>query len=161
VSELEEAGAALKPLIGTDEATIDDKGRLLVSKKKRDRLGENFAMYLGDTGCIFAYPGLTWDQMCQEMKNYDPSNQGTVVYTREVMGTAEDELEFDPQGRVVVPRKLRDAARLKDKVLLIGCNSRLEIWAADEFARYEQDPAGYAQARRERMRDAYTEMKAS
>ena len=31
-----------KQLIGTEEATIDEKGRLLVSKKKRERLGEPF-----------------------------------------------------------------------------------------------------------------------
>ena len=50
----------IKPLIGTDEDTIDDKGRLLVSKKKRERLGEDFVMALGATGCVVVYPELVW-----------------------------------------------------------------------------------------------------
>jgi MraZ protein len=95
------------------------------------------------------------------MEKYDQTNQGTIDYTRMVMGSAEDELEFDPQGRVVVPRKLRDAAKLKDKLLLVGCNSRLEVWAEDEFARYEQDRDGYCRERREKMQRAYKEMRAS
>ena len=161
VSESETAKAKPKPLIGTDEATIDEKGRVLVSKKKRDRLGDGFAMYLGDTGCIYAYPAERWRGICEEMEKFDPTNQGTVEYTRMVMGSAEDELEFDPQGRVVVPRKLREAAKLKDKVYLVGCNSRMEIWAEDELACYEQDRDGYCRERREKMQRAYKEMKAS
>lgn len=154
-------GSKPKPLIGTDEATVDDKGRVLVSKKKRDRLGDGFAMCLGDNGCIYAYPGDRWRLICDEIETHDPTNQGTVEYTRMVMGTAEDELEFDQQGRVVIPRKLREAAKLKDKVLLVGCLTRLEIWSEEEYQRYESDRDGYGRGRREKIQHAYQEMKAS
>jgi DNA-binding transcriptional regulator/RsmH inhibitor MraZ len=58
----EEATTVLKPLIGTDEATIDDKGRILVGKKKRERLGEPFAIAVGEVGCLVAYPEPVWQQ---------------------------------------------------------------------------------------------------
>ena len=159
--EVAAADETLKPLIGTELANIDDKGRLLVSKKKRDRLGEKFVMLLGDSGCIFAYPNHRWKAMCDETDRHDPNNEGTKEYTRMVMGSAEDDLEFDGQGRVVVPKKLREAAKLKEKVLLVGCNSRLEIWGEEEFLRYEEDRDGYGRARRERLQNAYKEMMAS
>jgi MraZ protein len=150
-----------KPLVGTDEATIDDKGRVLFSKKKRDRLGNGFAMCLGDNGCIYAYPADEWRKICSEIQTHDPTNQGTVEYTRMVMGTADDELDFDGQGRVVVPKKLRELAKLKEKLLLVGCLTRLEIWAQEEFDRYEEDRDGYGRERREKIQRAYKEMKAS
>jgi MraZ protein len=150
-----------KPLVGTDEATIDDKGRVLFSKKKRERLGNGFAMCLGDNGCLYAYPGDEWQKICREIKTHDPTNQGTVEYTRMVMGSADDELEFDGQGRVVVPKKLRELAKLKEKILLVGCLTRLEIWAQEEYDRYDEDSSGYGSDRRAKIQQAYKEMKAS
>ena len=154
-------GSILKPLIGTDEAVIDDKGRLLVSKKKRERLGSRFTMCLGDNGCIYAYPAETWWRIVKEMLGYEAINQGRQKYTRLILGNAEDELEFDPQGRVVVPRKLRELGRLQEKVLLVGCGDRLEVWAKEEYDKYEADPDTYGQARMESIQRASQEMRAS
>jgi MraZ protein len=147
-----------KPLIGTDEATVDDKGRILVSKKKRDRLGDGFVVALGDVGCLVAYPEAVWDQMVQTVLTKDRLNQGTQQYTRLVFGLAEDELKFDTQGRVVIPQKMRDLARLKDKVVLVGALDRLEIWAKDEYDKYLKEPDGYGESRRKSVQEAYDRM---
>lgn len=147
-----------KPLIGTDEATIDDKGRILVSKKKRERLGEGFVVALGDVGCLVAYPEPVWEQMMATVLSKDRLNQGTQQYTRLVFGLAEDELKFDAQGRVVIPQKMRDLAKLKEKVLLVGALDRLEIWAKDEFEKYSAKPDGYGEERRKSIQDAYERM---
>lgn len=148
----------MKPLIGTDEATIDDKGRLLVSKKKRDRLGEPFVMALGATGCVVAYPEPVWAQMVAEILSNPSTNQGRQEFTRLTIGTAEDDLVFDKQGRVVVPLKLRESAGLNDRVKIVGCLDRLEIWNADEWAKYDTNPTEYAKQRRETFDRAYRQM---
>ena len=145
-------------MIGTDEATIDDKGRLLVSKKKRERLGEPFVMSLGDAGCAVAYPELVWARLLHEILANPSTNQGRQQYTRLVVATAEDDLVFDKQGRVVVPQKLRDAAKLKDKVMVVGCLDRLEIWSKEEWSKYEKDPEGYGRERREAIERAEQKM---
>jgi len=154
----EEAKISLKPLIGTDEATIDDKGRILVGKKKRERLGEPFAMAVGEVGCLVAFPEEVWHSKVSEMLSYDSLNQGRQQYTRLFLGYADDELKFDQQGRVVVPQKLRDIAKLTDKVLLVGCGDRLEIWAKDEYERFQEDTEGYGAKRREALSKAYGQM---
>ncbi len=51
-----------RPLLGTEEAVLDDKGRVLVSKKKRERLGETFTLILGKVGCLMMVPDLSEDQ---------------------------------------------------------------------------------------------------
>ncbi len=155
---VEETGATPKPLLGTDEATIDDKGRILVSKKKRERLGETFAIAMGPVGCLEAYPQAVWDDKVARIGSFDPLNPGAQQYSRMVLGSAEDELKFDGQGRVVVPQKLREMAKLKDKVLLIGCGTRLEIWSMQEWEIFQQFPDNYGQQRRESIEKAYDRM---
>ena len=158
MSEEATLSSNFRPLIGTDEATIDDKGRILVGKKKRERLGETFTIALGTTGCLVAYPESVWQRMLAEIFRYDSINQGREQYTRLMLGTAEDELKFDQQGRVVVPQKLRDLAKLNDKILLIGCGDRLEIWARSEWEQYNEYPDTYGQKRREAIAKAYNQM---
>lgn len=153
------SGEKPKRLLGRDEATIDDKGRILFAKKKRDRLGDDFVMCLGDNGCLYAYPAEVWEALMEDVLSYDPTNQGRQTYTRLVLGTAEDELNFDGQGRAVVPRKLREMAKLRDRIVLIGCGDRLEIWDADELAAMEANPRGYCHERMESIRKAREEMK--
>jgi division/cell wall cluster transcriptional repressor MraZ len=96
--------------------------------------------------------------MLAEILGYASINQGREQYTRLVLGTAEDELKCDQQGRVVVPQKLRDLAKLTDKVMLVGCGDRLEIWAKTEWEQYGEHPDTYGQKRRESIEKAYSQM---
>lgn len=147
-----------KPLTGTDEATIDDKGRILVGKKKRERLGEPFAVALGPSGCLEAYPEWVWRRKLDEMLQHDTTNLGREQYTRLILGSADDDQRFDSQGRFVVPQKLREAAKLADKVLVVGCGDRLEIWAKSEYEAYVKDPIGYGRERRDAIQSAQAQM---
>lgn len=148
-------------LLGTDEATLDDKGRILVSKKKRERLGEAFTVALGTTGCLVAYPEPVWNELVNSVLRLDPTNLGREMYMRLVLGQADDELKFDAQGRVVIPSRLRELAGIKDKsqVLLVGCGDRLEIWAKEEYGSYLKNPETYGSARREEILKAKRLMK--
>jgi MraZ protein len=149
-----------QPLLGTDEATIDEKGRILFSKKKRERLGEHFTIALGSVGCLVAYPKSVWNSLVRNILSHDAINQGREHYTRLVLGLADDELKFDAQGRVVVPQKLRDLSQIKEKgqVLLVGCGDRVEIWSKDEYDKYQEYPDTYGQKRREALERAYRQM---
>ena len=65
-----------EPLLGTDEATLDDKGRLIFTKKKRDRLGDGFTVTLGPKGCLEAYPAQIWSVMVANLLTQDALNEG-------------------------------------------------------------------------------------
>ncbi len=148
-----------KPIVGTDEATIDIRGRILLSKKKRERLGDSFAMALGEFGCVCAYPEDRWNERIREIDSYPPNNQGRQKYSRYFLPDSDDDLNCDPQGRVVIPKKLQEAGKLRDKVLLVGCGDRLEIWAPEEYAAYTANPDDYNKERRDKIQLAYLEMK--
>src|SRR5438105_15341198 len=110
MSEPAPLGSNPKPLIGTDEAIIDVKGRLLLSKKKRDRLGDSFVIAVGHPGCLAAYPEPVWNQMLADIMQYESISDGRQQFTRLVLGLAEDELGCDAQGRVGILQKLRGLA---------------------------------------------------
>ena len=159
MQEGETTTVSSKPLLGTDEATIDDKGRILVTKKKRDRLGENFTIAVGACGCLVAYPEARWNAVVDEILSSDAINIGREQYTRMIHGSADDECNFDAQGRVGVPKKLREVANLKGEVLLIGCGDRVEIWAKNEYEMYQRFPLEYGKDRRAAIENSYKQMK--
>jgi DNA-binding transcriptional regulator/RsmH inhibitor MraZ len=59
---------------------------------------------------------------------------------------------------VVIPQKLREIAKLSDKVLLVGCGDRMEIWDKGEYERFQEDIEGYGAKRREALARAYGQM---
>lgn len=154
----ESADLIQAPLMGSDEATIDDKGRVLVSKRNRDRLGTPFVLALGDRGCVVAYPQWAWRSLLDAIRQADPNNQGRRDYTRLLLGDAEDGIKFDGQGRMVIPRTLREKGGLKDKLQLVGCGDRLEVWAADQYQLYLKAKDTYASERIADWVKAYRDM---
>ena len=90
-------------LIGSEEVSIDEKGRVLLSKKKRDRLGENFAIVLSPLGCLIVYPEVRFDEIYDQIapgQGFDPAQE---ALSRMFLGEADDER---PGG---VERRGRDA----------------------------------------------------
>ena len=45
---------------GYMESAVDDKGRILIDKKNRDRLGPNFVAAMLPIGCLALYPRESW-----------------------------------------------------------------------------------------------------
>lgn len=147
-------------LVGTEEAVLDDKGRLLFNKKKREALGDDFVLALGPVGNLILYPAATWADLVGDLTKYERINHGRQQYTRLIFGHAASDLKFDGQGRLVIPIKLREAAKIKEKdsLLLIGCGDYVEIWAESQWAEYEKYPDVYGRERREALEKAYQQM---
>jgi len=134
----------LQPLIGTEEVTVDAKGRVLVSKKKRDRLGNPFAIGVGVKGCIVAYTSEAWAKLNAQLNSGDALDIGSDTLRELMVGEAEDGIEFDSQGRFVVPMRLRTKFKLVGApCLLIGAQDKVELWTVAEYEIYEADRRAY------------------
>jgi MraZ protein len=155
-----ESIAINRPLLGTEEAVLDDKGRVLVSKKKRERLGESFTLILGKVGCLMMVPDWAISKLMSDLDEYDMLNPAREDYTRLVLGTAEEDISFDAQGRFVIPARLRQAASLseKEKLILIGCGDRVEIWTKTLQDDIAQHPNDFGGTRRKLIDVAYSRM---
>lgn len=51
-------------------------------------------------------------------------------------------VDIDPQGRVVLPQWMREAAGVAKDIVFVGAGSRIEIWPADCWNEYEAGSDG-------------------
>lgn len=136
-----------EPLIGTDEVSIDDKGRVLVPQKKRERLGAPFAIGIGVKGCLVAYTRPAWIALNEQLKSGDALDIGAETLRELMMGESEDGIDFDPQGRFVIPLRQRRLLSLIGPSLLIGAQDKLEIWTVAQYKSYKEDRRAFTDAR--------------
>src|SRR5438477_6389715 len=96
---------ALEPLIGTEEAVVDDKGRVRLSIRKQDRLGPKFVLFHDPVGCLCAFPLKVWRQKLFEVLSRPASAFDREIELRDLGAMAEDENSADAQGRFVIPQR--------------------------------------------------------
>ncbi|MBS1704949.1 MAG: cell division/cell wall cluster transcriptional repressor MraZ [Armatimonadetes bacterium] len=145
-------------LLAESDTSIDAKGRVLFPKKFRDGLGEDFVILVGEHYQLILYPNQVFQEIVDEIQKYPRLSQGRQNYTREFTRDSEQGLEFDPQGRLVIPQKLRTVANLKGELKLMGQIDYLELWSSDEREEFEKDPHSYKPERRELLQAAYERM---
>ena len=47
------------------------------------------------------------------------------------------ECEIDKQGRITIAQRLAEYAGLKKDIVLVGANTRMEIWDKEEWNKYQ------------------------
>lgn len=139
---------------GDDEASIDDKGRLLLSARQRKMLGNDFVIGESEYGCLQLHPAWSWARIDAEFDSVDWSNPFRIDYYEEIYGRAEFGVEYDGQGRMMVPRRWRESMGIVNKaavVRVVGVGDRLLIWQPADLAQYRKDKSAYKKENRERV----------
>ncbi|HET6776969.1 MAG TPA: division/cell wall cluster transcriptional repressor MraZ [Actinomycetota bacterium] len=138
---VEERGAQVAELLGEHLYQMDPKGRISLPAKFREGFEEGIYLTLGQDGCLFAFPQGEWDRRKGEVESLAISDPKNRAYARMFFGRAE-RVDLDAQGRLVVPRKLRDDAHLGRDVAVVGVSDRLEIWDRQAWDRYSHAHEG-------------------
>lgn len=150
-------------LLASEETSVDDKGRVLLPKRLRERLGDKFVIGQSDLGCLVIYSKRAWDDFVARVMQYPSINPGRQQLIRLMVSNANDTAKFDPQGRLVLPLKLRELAKIKSegRVAIYGQIDTIEIWDVEEYAKYVEDLDGYNRTRRDAIAKAYSDMEAA
>ena len=119
-------------LIGEYEHSLDIKGRLIMPAKLRETIGEKFIVTKGLDGCLFAFSLTEWANFEQKLRTLPISNKDARAFSRFFFAGA-IECEIDKQGRFLISSNLRDFANLDKDVIIIGMDSRIEIWSKDKW----------------------------
>ena len=123
--------------------TIDEKNRLLIPAAIRKVMtaevdGDGFYIKLGVPGQLWLYGKKYNDLLAsQQSVSMNPGLE-TQDFDRRNFALV-DELDWDKQGRVVVPDDLLKRAGLKKDVSLIGARDHLEIWNRADWERYLEE----------------------
>ena len=74
----------------------------------------------------------------------------TRSFNRYMLGGA-TEAEVDSIGRVLIPDFLRERAGLKEKVAVVGVQSRVELWNEKKWQEYKRGVEGQADTLAEKL----------
>ncbi|WP_101912678.1 division/cell wall cluster transcriptional repressor MraZ [Megasphaera vaginalis (ex Bordigoni et al. 2020)] len=121
--------------MGEYSHSIDTKGRVIMPAKFREELGLSFVVTRGLEGCLSVYTKEAWEQLAQAMKKLQASKENVRAFKRFVFGSAA-EVEFDKQGRILLPGALRDYAKLSKDVVVLGTGDKIEIWSKAAYEEY-------------------------
>lgn len=121
--------------LGTHYPRLDDKGRLILPAKFRDDLAAGVVMTKGQDGCIYLFTRAEFAAMTERMAASPLTSGAARNFNRVFFAGATDEVP-DKQGRITIPAALRDYAGLVRDCVVIGANTRLEIWEAARWQEY-------------------------
>lgn len=126
--------AELPRFTGSVEHALDEKGRLIVPARFRDRLGAGFVVTVAQPDpCLALYPTVTWADFCARLEGAPRKDERFRRFVRHVFAHTE-EVACDAQGRLLLPAGLRAYAGIERDVISVGTLTRVEIWAKDRYA---------------------------
>jgi MraZ protein len=121
--------------IGEYKITIDDKGRVAVPVKFRGALAQGAVVTRGLDTSLFLLPLEEWGKLANKIANLPLGQANSRAFARFMLAGAMD-IEIDAQGRFVIPEYLRTFAGLKKAAVIVGVESRLEIWDEEVWTAY-------------------------
>jgi len=134
--------------LGEFEHTLDDKGRFSIPAKFRARLADGMVVTRVVDACLWVFPMDRWEELAGRVNALPITNAQARDFKRQLFGGAAN-LDPDKQGRVSLPPKLRDFARIDKQVVVVGTGDHLEIWNPETWrelqARSDADPEGRAE----------------
>ena len=135
--------------LGTHTPRLDEKGRLILPAKYRDELSSGLVLTKGQDRCLYVFPVTEFGRITEALRTAPVTANAVRDYSRVFFASASDE-EPDKQGRVTIPLPLREYAGLQRECVVVGANTRLEIWDAMAWTRYlEQQEDAFSDASEE------------
>ncbi len=132
-------------LRGSYPAKIDSKGRLKIPNAFRERVQgqhRDTSLYLTSLSgeSVRIYPMPVWHALEERLAKMPSSHPARLKYLDRVSYYGQLS-EFDTQGRVSIPARLRDAAGMSGGVDVLGQVDYLEVWNHDRFlAKLQREP---------------------
>lgn len=113
--------------LGTHTPRLDDKGRLFLPAKFRDRLASGVVITRGHENSLVIYPADTFEGLAARALAMPSTNKRARAYTRMLLSGASDQIP-DKQGRISIPSHLRQYAGLVRDITITGVGDHLEVW---------------------------------
>jgi MraZ protein len=110
--------------LGTHAPRLDEKGRLFLPAKYRDDLAGGVVITKGQERCLYVFPHDEFGRITEALRAAPVTAKAVRDYSRVFFASAS------------VPPGLREYAGLQRDCIVIGANTRLEIWDAQAWETY-------------------------
>lgn len=126
--------------VGEHPRQLDDRGRFVLPAKIREKLeGMVYITKAPVDKCLNLYTVEEWEILSQKLRALPTSlDQNAAKLQRKIFGKACCG-EVDKQGRLSITPELMALAGLKKDIMLVGMNTKLEIWDAEEWEKMDSD----------------------
>jgi len=124
--------------IGEYSHSIDEKGRMAIPSRMRGELANGAVVTRGIDNCLWVFPKNEWEALAKKLSNLPLSDANSRAFSRLMLAGAM-EVEFDNQGRILLPAYLREYANLKKNAVIAGLYNRVEIWESQKWQDYKDE----------------------
>jgi MraZ protein len=121
--------------LGTHNPRLDDKNRVILPAKFREALADGLVMTKGQDRCLVVWTQDGFATYAQQLRAGSQTSERVRAYTRVLFASAHDDVP-DKQGRITVPQNLRDYAGLTRECVVVGADTRIEIWDSVAWESY-------------------------
>lgn len=118
---------------GMTNNSIDSKGRIILPAKFREELGEIFFITSGFDDCLQVLSKDMFENFREQIKTMPGDVAASMQY---VIIAPATEVSPNAQGRISIPQALREQAGLDKNVVVLGLDTRIEIWDSVKFAEF-------------------------
>lgn len=122
-------------LRGNYPARVDEKGRLKIPAAYLEELRQHGGQFYitsttGESALI--YPMHAWNEIEEKLAKISSHNRAKKKFLARTNYYGQV-VEIDGQGRVLLPTVLREAAKMKGEVAVIGNLTALEVWSQSRY----------------------------
>ena len=118
--------------IGEYSHNLDEKNRLMIPSKFREQLTDKFILTRGLDGCLVIYSINEWENITSKLNNLPFTKKDARNFLRFIASNAVD-LQFDKQGRIVIPNNLKVYSNIIKECVVIGVLDKIEIWSKENW----------------------------
>lgn len=124
-------------LIGEYIHTLDPKNRLSLPAKFRQKIGKKMIITPGLDNCLFLFTEKEWQKISDKLSEFSLLQSDNRSFNRFMFAGAV-EAAPDKIGRILIPDFLKEYASLKNKIAVIGVQTRIEIWDEEAWRTYKK-----------------------
>jgi MraZ protein len=136
--------------LGTHTPRLDDKGRLALPARFRSELEGGLVITKGQERCLYVFSYAEFNRLTERMQG-PVTDKRLRTYSRVFFASASHEVP-DGQGRITVPPALRTYAGLQKDCVVIGANTRMEVWDAANWQLFlDENEQDFADAEEEAL----------
>ena len=119
--------------LGNFQHSLDDKKRIRLPAKYREKLGNEYILMPGIDGCIFLYPAEAEEKFLRavEEMEFDSEKSDIIELISEMSAT----VDADSQGRFMITDDLLKFANIDKDVRIVGAFKRIEIWSEEVYVK--------------------------
>ncbi len=135
----------MNPFIGNIEARMDAKGRVFVPSSFRKILQQEGDRFILRNDiyqpCLILYPESEWRREIETLTSrLNLFSAKDKMLFRAFVAEAET-ITLDANGRILIPRRLLQAATIEEGVRFIGMGQTIELWNAENTQKPFLSPA--------------------